>query len=645
MWALLSLNLPIESFFTYSVPAEMAPLIQVGQRVEVLFRGKSRLALVISINSEEPGFKTLPIKRLLDTAPLTPGYALEIAAWMADYYACSINEALHLFVPPGIKPSPYEYQLNDQPPFYPLNKEQKVIYQSIRKNLNTFYPALIYGVTGSGKTEVYRHLVKDVVEAGKQAVILVPEISLTPQTISRFASLFGLDAISIINSRMTPSNKLYSFHRIKKGETPIILGPRSALFTPTEQLGLIIIDEEQEHSYKSGESPRYHARQVAFKIARQKGIPLVLGSATPALETFYAAKSGKIAYFELKERYKGMQLPSVKLIDMKNEPGDFSRELITKVYEQQKSGYQSILFINRRGYSPHIICKHCGYRFLCPDCSVTLTYHREDHTFECHYCGYSIPHPGQCSKCGQAELDLVGVGTERLELELSELFRSFKIVRMDRDVTQKKGSHAAILEQVRSGEADILVGTQMIAKGLDFDKVRLVGVVSADISLNLPDFRSGEYTYSLLTQVAGRAGRKVPGEVLIQTYHPEHYILERVREQNYALFFEKELEARRRFDYPPFTRIVRLVIRGEEEEKIKDTADTLYRDLKNAGYAFLGPVPCPLEKIKKNYRYHLFLKALQVAPVVKTLKKLLSEKYQKIKDIYVEVDVDPVSML
>ncbi len=645
MWVELSFNIPIDNFFTYLVPDELKNDLKVGMRVEAPFRKTKKVGLVIHISSFKPKFKTLPILRILDEIPLIPHYYMSISEWISNYYGCSINEAIHLFVTPGKRPIPLKYKIKQIPPFYPLNTKQNEIYKDIKKSLQKFYPALIFGVTGSGKTEVYRHLVKDVVDRGKQAVILVPEISLTPQTIERFASIFGIEKISIINSRITPSNKLHNYYDIKNKKTPIILGPRSALFTPTDHLGIIIIDEEQESSYKSSESPRYNAKQVALKIAQHLNIPIILGSATPSLETFYAAKNNKIGYFELKKRFSDIIMPKIKMIDLKNEKGDFSKELVESIFRYKKEGKQSILFINRRGFSPVIICQKCGYKFLCPNCSVSLTYHNKDAVVTCHYCDYTIAKPKKCTQCDGFDLAFLGLGTEKLENEIQNIFHNFSILRMDRDTTSKKGSHFSILEQFKEGKADILVGTQMVAKGLDFDKVKLVGVVNADITLSLPDFRSSENTFSLLTQVAGRAGRKSPGEVIVQTNSPDVYVLKMVKKQDYEGFFEKEIQLRKQFLYPPFSRIIRLVFRGEDLNKVIEISKKTATILDNKKLKFFGPLPCPLEKINKNFRYHLFLKSKQVLPIVKIIKKEILAEFNKIKNFYIELDVDPLSML
>lgn len=607
-------------------------------------RGKT-VGLIVGISDQKPPFKTLPIEKILDPVSLLPSYWLEIAQWIANYYGCTLLESIALFWTsakktaelPSLKDKPLEVSA--------LNEEQQGVFEEIDKKLKFFYPALIFGITGSGKTEVYRHLVKSCVEKGMQAIVLVPEISLTPQTVARFSSLFGESKVALIHSKMTPEEKLANYYRIRNKEAMIILGPRSALFTPVEALGLIIIDEEHENSYKSSESPRYHARQVAFKIAQKLQIPLILGSATPSIETFYAAKNNKIKLFYLKNRFAGIKLPTVKIINMKEEKGDFSKELVQKVYLMKQNGYQSILFMNRRGFSTFMLCKKCGYKFQCPNCSVSLTYHKKQDSYSCHYCGYFIKKPSECPSCKSPELSQSGIGTEKLEEEIQNLFHNFKIIRMDRDTTSKKGSHEKILETVKSGKADILVGTQMIAKGLNIDKAKLVGVVMADISLNLPDFRSGENTFSLLTQVAGRSGRKEEGEVLIQTYLPQNYIIQKVQTHDYEGFYEREIESRQQYNYPPFTRIVRLVVRGENPDFVSHAVNKIAEILQSHKIIYIGPSPCPLEKINKNFRHHIFMKTNRVQPIVKLVKEKILPQFNSSGRVYVEIDVDPVSML
>jgi len=621
------------------LPLEMKKITEILKQLRA-----SKMGVITKVIKEKPEFKTLSVLKILDPYPILPSYAMEISQWISNYYACSLNEALHLFVPSAKTPISAVIKQEHEIPFYPLNPEQEKVFQEIEKSKNQFFPVLIHGVTGSGKTEVYRHLVKKTVEEGKQALILVPEISLTPQTIERFAALFGPDKISVINSKMTASQKLHNFYRIIRKETPIILGPRSALFTPLNDLGMIIIDEEQEYSYKSGENPRYNAKQVALKIAQKLKIPVIFGSATPSVEAYYSALKGNIKLFELKKRYSDIVLPYIHIVDLKHEKGEFSKELIQKVVLNKKNGFQTILFLNRRGFAPTILCKSCGHQFVCPNCSVTLTFHKKKNLLSCHYCGYESRLSKKCPSCDNQEYLMSGLGTEKLEEELNNIFPNLKIVRMDRDTTAKRDSHEKLLKEFRSGKADILIGTQMIAKGLDFERVKLVGVISADISLNLPDFRSGENTFSLLTQVAGRSGRKTPGEVVLQTYSPSHYVILQVKNHDYISFFNDEIKLREKYLYPPFVRIIRLVVRGEIEEKVVKKIKELEDSLNHEKILFTGPVPCTIEKLNKNYRYHLFIKTQTVLPLVKKIKKITDSIYND-KLIYIEIDVDPVNML
>lgn len=604
----------------------------------------TRLGVIVKIESKKPLFKTLFLQKILDTTPFFTPYTLSLAQWISNYYGCYFNEALALFIPTAQKTLNYSYPLTNFPPLYPLNPQQEEIFKEIKNYLTTFYPALIFGVTGSGKTEVYRHLAKEILDLKKQVLVLVPEISLTPQTVERFASLCGPENIAVIHSKLDSKEKLYQFHQIQLGKAKIILGPRSALFAPFLDLGLIIIDEEHENSYKSAESPRYHAKQVAFTLAKTLQIPLILGSATPSLETFYAGKTNQIKLFSLKNRHKDIPLPKVLLVDLKKEKGEFSPLLVKKIYENHQNKKQTILFMNRRGFSPFILCKKCGYRFECPHCSVSLTYHKEDQIFACHTCGYEEAKPVVCAACGYDALSILGMGTEKLEAEMKQLFLKMEVLRMDRDTTLKKGGHEVILNAFKEGKANILVGTQMIAKGLDFPNVQLVGVVWADISLNLPDFRSGEKTFSLLTQVAGRSGRKESGEVIIQTLNPQHFVLQKVKNHDYEGFYQNEIQLRKKYLYPPFIRLIRLVIRGEDLQKVKVLTQKTQDFFTKKKISFLGPTPCFFERMNKNYRFQIIFKVNNPLPLVNLIKKEVLGFF-KSQRVFLEVDVDPVSLL
>ncbi|HOJ50791.1 MAG TPA: primosomal protein N' [Spirochaetota bacterium] len=633
----ISLNIPVDDFFTYSYDKE----IKIGSRVKVEFKGKINKGIVVKIKDKKPEFETKNILKVIDDDVLVPNYFITISKWISEYYGCSINEAIHLFVAPGIKPKKsreYNSEIKNLPE---LNREQKEVYNKIKVNINKFYPSLIFGVTGSGKTEIYRYLVKDVIEMGKQALVLIPEISLTPQTVERFTSIIPDDKVSVIHSMITPSNKLYEFQKIAKKESMLVLGPRSALFSPFKDLGIIIIDEEHERTYKSSENPCYNARSLAFKIGQILKIPVILGTATPSLETFYAAKNGKINLFYLRERFFNT-LPVVKIVDVSNNDSALSSELVKKVIHYKLNGFQSILFLNRRGFAPFVFCSKCKKSLSCPNCSISLNYHN-DSVLVCHYCGYQKIFTPNCEVCG-SKLKLIGSGTQRIEEIIKDNFTGFNVIRMDADSIKNRESYEKILNDFKNS-GDILIGTQMIAKGLDFEKVKMVGVVLADITLNLPDFRSLEYTFSLLNQVSGRSGRREEGEVIIQTLNPHHYIFEFLKEHDYEKFFNKEIESRKKYNYPPFIKIIRLIIRGIDKDKVVKISKNISEKLKKEEINFIGPAPCPFEKLKSYYRYHIIIKTKNIKEIVKKIKPIIQKINRRPSIFFVELDVDPVNML
>jgi primosomal protein N' (replication factor Y) len=510
-------------------------------------------------------------------------------------------------------------------------------------------------VTGSGKTEIYLQAIARSLESGKQAIVLVPEISLTPQMISRFKTRFG-PSVAVLHSRLSDGERYDEWRRIQSGGANVVVGARSAIFAPFARLGLVIIDEEHEGTYKQEEVPRYHAREVAEERCRLEGALLILGSATPSLETFQRAISGQVRLSTLKERVDGNPLPPVELIDMRQElamenRSIFSRRLQEELTEAARSGEGAILFLNRRGFSTFVLCRECGYVVKCPSCEVSMAHHIELGGLCCHYCGYSIPLPRTCPKCQSRYIRGFGAGTERVEEELKKLFPHLRALRMDIDTTRRKGSHAAILEAFARGEADVLIGTQMIAKGLDIERVTLVGVISADTSLNLPDFRSAERTFQLVTQVAGRAGRgSKPGRVLVQTYTPEHYSIQAARDHDYWRFFETEIQFREALNYPPFTSLIHLVISGAQEAEVEQVARDVGEALRSAGIPgeVLGPSPAPLPRLKGRYRHHLVLKGSTLEPLVRSLKTWLAARWgnrRRSLDIRLSVDVNPMSIL
>lgn len=535
--------------------------------------------------------------------------------------------------------------------------EQSEALNVIFRHLESPEPGtiLLHGVTGSGKTEIYLQAIARNLESGKQAIVLVPEISLTPQMISRFKARFG-QSVAVLHSRLSDGERYDEWRRIQSGGATVVVGARSAIFAPFARLGLIIIDEEHESTYKQDEIPRYHAREVAEERCRLEGALLILGSATPSLETYQRAILGQVKLSTLSQRVDGNPLPPVELIDMRQELATenrsiFSRRLREELGAVAGAGEGAILFLNRRGFSTFVLCRECGHVVKCPSCDVSMTHHIELGGLCCHYCGHSIPMPRTCPKCQSRYIRGFGAGTERVEEELKKLFPHLRALRMDIDTTRRKGSHAAILDAFSRGEADVLIGTQMIAKGLDIERVTLVGVISADTSLNLPDFRSAERTFQLVTQVAGRAGRGgKPGRVLVQTYTPEHYSIQAAKDHDYRRFFETEIRFRETLNYPPFSSLIHLVISGAQEAEVEQAAREMGEALRSAGIPgeILGPSPAPLPRLKGRYRHHLVLKGSLLEPLARSLKTLLAAHWgnrRRSSDVRLSVDVNPVSIL
>ncbi|HEY8346922.1 MAG TPA: primosomal protein N' [Symbiobacteriaceae bacterium] len=541
-----------------------------------------------------------------------------------------------------------------------LTREQEEALASIQQELmappSFRQPVLLHGVTGSGKTELFLRAIQAVREQGRQAICLVPEISLTPQMISRFRARFG-PAVAVLHSGLSAGEKYDEWQRIRRGEVSIVVGARSAIFAPFDNVGLIIVDEEHESSYKQeGQAPCYHAREVAEERARLEGALLVLASATPALESFYKAETGLYRLVTLEHRVDQRPMPSVQLVDMREElrSGNrsiFSRALQEALEETLAAGEQAILFLNRRGYNTFILCRSCGQAIMCPNCAVAMTYHLGENHLACHYCEHQAPVPRVCPHCGSKYIRHMGAGTERVEAELRRLYPHIRVARMDVDTTRRKGAHAAILEAFARHETDVLVGTQMVTKGLDFPEVTLVGVVLADTTLNLPDFRAAERTFQLVTQVAGRAGRgRKPGRVVVQTYQPEHYSLQAASRHDYAAFYRRELEAREQLGYPPFSHLIHLVIAGEAESRVRETAEAVRALLAEHRFSgeILGPAPAPIPRLRGLYRYHLVLKGADLTTMAAQVRAAFAAgrgRWRRSRDIRLSVDVGPVNML
>ncbi len=537
-----------------------------------------------------------------------------------------------------------------------LSADQEKVYHEIVKGIHSkqFSPFLIHGVTGSGKTEIYLRAIEEVLAEGKEAIVLVPEISLTPQLFSRFEDRFG-EALGLLHSGLGRGERYDQWRKVWKGEVKIVLGARSAIFAPFKNVGMIIVDEEHEPSYKQEEKLKYHARDLAVLRAKQCDATLLLGSATPSLESFHNAETGKLRLLSLPERIEGKPLPRVEVVDMKGKEGILSEELKGAMGRTLEEKRQGLLFLNRRGFAHFIFCPDCGLTFKCPNCSVTLTYHLSDHSLQCHYCDYRIQAPGDCPQCEGHRLRPIGTGTERLEEEIRTLFPEIRVGRMDRDTTTRKHAHQQILKGLETGEIDLLIGTQMIVKGHDFPNVTFVGVISADASLHFPDFRSSERTFQLLTQVAGRAGRgAVPGEVVIQTYCPEHYSIQRAKEHDFIGFYQEEAQFRKALEYPPFARMINLRLTGNSEKRTETAAEEMGRigqALLKKGYRkgieILGPSAAPFSKIRGKFRWQMLAKG-KSSRMLHQFARGVAQRLEKETGgtgVNLDIDVDPIFVL
>ncbi len=537
-----------------------------------------------------------------------------------------------------------------------LNAHQLAAYEAIREAIESrrFHPFLLQGVTGSGKTEVYLRSIEAALALGRGALLLVPEIALTPAVAGQFSSRFG-DRVAILHSAFSDAERAEQWRRIRSGDAGVVVGTRSGVFAPVQNLGLIIVDEEHDASYKQQETPRYNGRDVAVVRARAWNACVVLGSATPSLESRYNVERGRYTLLALPERIEKRPLPTVELIDMRQEfletrkQATFSRRLLGAIQERLRNGEQTMLLLNRRGFSSFVACRACGERMNCIHCAVTLTYHRRDRRMLCHYCNYAARVPSVCQSCGSEYLQFFGVGSERVEDELHGALPNARIARMDRDTIAGKRQFEHILNHFREGRYDILVGTQMIAKGHDIPNVTLVGVISADIGLGLPDFRAAERTFQLLTQAAGRAGRGgLPGIVLIQTINPEHYAIRFASEQNYAGFYEKEIQFRRSMRYPPFSALANILVRdARQEEAMRMSAElSAVVTPEPDGIKVLGPAEAAVPRLKSEYRYQLLIKAAsrkRLNAVVNELRRFAFER--KWNPASLVIDVDPITLL
>lgn len=527
-------------------------------------------------------------------------------------------------------------------------EQENIIREYINSDDKMF---LLKGVTGAGKTEVYMKLVERVLLEEKSAIILVPEIALTPQMIERFKGRFGVN-VALFHSKLSDGERFDEWFRVKEGKSKVIVGARSAIFLPAKNLGLIIIDEEHENTYKSEQNPKYQTKEVAEYLSELKGCKVILGSATPSIETYYRALTGEMKLLELNSRVDNKAMPPMKVIDMRNElkggnKSLFSRELFIAIQERLKRKEQIILFLNRRGFSTFVSCRSCGYVFKCDECDISMTYHKNG-LLICHYCGKTKREPRECPKCHSKYVKFFGAGTQRVEEEVKKYFNNAGILRMDVDTTRDKHSYERIYNTFKNGEADILIGTQMVSKGLDFKNVTLVGILAADMSINIPDYRAAERTFQIITQVAGRAGRgDKQGEVLIQTYTPQHYSLQYAVNYDYEGFYEKEFTVRAMMKYPPFGKLLLINGTSKKEDLLKNFMHKITMMIKPLvenclDIEILGPIPCMISKVKENYRWQIVIKGEFDSYFSKNIKEILYDENKNVyNDIRISMDINP----
>ena len=717
--------------FSYLIPEEMKPVIKTGQPVLVPF-GRMGLinAFVCGFTNYLPeGIKAKSISKILDYTPIFDLEYLKFLEWVADYYACTIQNVIECAVPMkflnGLQKEQNEkyiffktfdnatkrqceilellkesgktrlidfeklakttratinkleslgcveiceeqvfrnplsiFKQKELEPFPELMDEQQQAYNEIEKRLNSHSTVLLHGVTSSGKTEVYFKTIKKVLEQGKNVLFLAPEIALASILTQRLSRRFGIDKTAIWHSSISDGEKFDVWQKIKNNDIRILAGARSAVFAPLKNIGLIIIDEEHDSSYKQTmPAPRYDAKKVAQKLAELNNCPLLLGSATPDINTYYYAKnSGNL--LTMKKRYNDYPMAKVRVIDMREEHfranhGIFSRALVSAIEQNLRDKKQTIILMNRRGFSTYTQCLACGDVIQCPKCAIPLVFHSQTQTLKCHYCEHEQPLVEKCPKCGSEALKNSGTGVQKVEIIAKKLFPDCNIVRLDSDVMSKKNQHIEILEDFRNGKIDILIGTQMLAKGLDNPNVTLVGVINADNGFNLPDFRSCERGFQLLTQVAGRAGRgDNPGEVYFQTYNPDFYGLETAKKQDYETFYDTEIEAREDFDYPPFSQIIRIILASKNQFRAERSAQEIALRLNDIidkrqltePIAVLGPTSCVIERLQEYFRFQILIKNKLGEKGHRFVISFLNQ-IKLPDDIRLTIDVDPIDIL
>jgi len=661
----VAVPLPLLNAFTYSVPEALAEAVRPGARVEVPFGRRTVVGYVTGFPESTTVRGLKDIVRLVDDPPILTATLVDLGRWIARYYACSLGEALRAVLPAGLdrkRGAPkgrraehaVEGSLLEAAPPSCLNGWQQEAFEAVAERVDRggFEAFLLHGVTGSGKTEVYLHAIRRTLDRGRSAIVLIPEIALTPQAADRFRSRLGAE-VGVLHSGMTQAERHDVLVAAARGTVRVVLGARSAVFAPFRDLGLIVVDEEQEPSYKQGEKPRYHARAVALVRGQLEGAAVLMGSATPSLESFYNAARGKHALLHIPARVDGRPLPRAHLVDMRDEQyrgALISRPLLDALAARLDKGEQSILLLNRRGYAHYVQCFACGEIVKCPYCDISLTYHATDGRLRCHYCNHTRAVPSECPACRNPCQVFQGVGTQQLEQELHGLLPQARIRRMDFDTTSRRGAHRRILESFGRGEVDILLGTQMVAKGHDFPGVTLVGVIQADAGLSLPDFRAAERTFQILAQVAGRAGRgEVPGDVYIQTLCADHYGIVQAAAQDYAAFYRREIELRGSLAYPPTARLASIVGLGSERPALRRAMEAIAARVRGGdlgtAMTVLGPAECPIPRLRGRYRDQLLLKGSIPESAKVRLQELLADQARSAPGQDFQVDVDPVHMM
>jgi len=668
-------NPKLDKVYHYSIPQDIANKVEVGSQVMVPF-GKSRtVGYVIGFveTSDVKGIRD--IAEVISPYPLFSKQSVELARWMAEHYYSFFMTALRLVMPPGTvqierralkaklkKPLYGESPItksqppitNDQKKRFELTEEQKTALASINSDLDAgkFSVSLLYGITASGKTEVYLRAAEHALGQGGSAIILVPEIGLTPQLIERVEGRFG-DGLALYYSDLPEKERQAAWAAVASGRSRVVLGTRSALFMPVKDLKLIVIDEEYENTYKSDQSPRYHARDAALHIARDSNAVVVLGSGTPSLETYYNAETGNYRLLTLPRRIDNRALPPVTVVDMRSELkarnfNVLSRELSNGIKAAIQNKQQVILFINRRGYFSFVMCRSCGHTIQCPKCSTSLIYYMNERKLRCNHCGFESPSPVVCPRCQSSSIKFFGGGTQRIEQEVARIVPKARILRLDRDTVTKKGAYENIIRSFISGSADVLIGTQMVTKGLDIGSVTLVGIVAADIGLNLPDFRAAEHTFQLITQVAGRTGRhELPGKVVVQTYNPEHYAIKYASGHDYLGFYKEEIQSRRQVGYPPFSSLINVIVHGDSEKNVEQVSKEMVKFVRKRlteGNEVFGPAKAPINKLKGNFRYQIILKGKDPDIMRKAAVESVSH-IVKLGRVRISVDIDPYNML